>query len=181
MITPNVIKDDCQLIRNMITTQTMNPARLNQVLQYQNLMDQLFSVEEVRNNTLNVGRHPKGLIRAAWKVQKLMRAQDARQKLEMRGAIAFNSPGRSELFVAGFAITGLYLSAGKPRTPGKSGCILDKARQLFRILQKSRLIRGRCGRCPELVLIWARKVSWSGPYSEWPPNIRHRSKDPKPT
>lgn len=32
MITPNVIKDDCQLIRNMITTQTMNPARLNQVL-----------------------------------------------------------------------------------------------------------------------------------------------------
>lgn len=33
-----------------------------------------------------------GLTREAWKVLKLIRAYAAKKKLEMRGAMAFNSP-----------------------------------------------------------------------------------------
>lgn len=42
--------------------------------------------------TLKVGLQPTGLARDAWNVEKFMRVYAARKKLEMRGAIKFNSP-----------------------------------------------------------------------------------------
>jgi hypothetical protein len=42
--------------------------------------------------TLNVGLQPTGFAREAWNVLKFMSAYAARKKLEIKGAIAFNSP-----------------------------------------------------------------------------------------
>ncbi len=43
--------------------------------------------------TLKVGRHPMGLIKLTWKVEKLMRANVARKKSEISKAIVSNLAG----------------------------------------------------------------------------------------
>lgn len=42
--------------------------------------------------TLNVGRHPTGFARDAWKVEKFIKVYAAKKKFEIKGAIKFNSP-----------------------------------------------------------------------------------------
>ena len=49
-----------------------------------------------RNNSVIVQSLPGELAREAWKTEKLMRAYEARKKLEMMGAMMFSSPDRQQ-------------------------------------------------------------------------------------